>query len=151
MGADLVGYAAGGAVGRAIGSAIGLGVSFLIPVIPKGVAAKWGGNIGEMVSSLIVGGAVTKGVDKALGIKEDESAITIPQETSEEEEVQIAQETNQEQPQATSQASQEAVSNPIQENLTAKYANMPTKDQIKQMAYNQAFQGKGGRFGAYYA
>ena len=42
-------------------------------------------------------------------------------------------------------------SNNIPSDLTAKYANMPSKDQVKQMAYAQAFQGKGGRLGSYYA
>ena len=126
MGADLVGYAAGGAVGRAIGSAIGLGVSCLIPIIPKGTAMRWGGNIGDMVSSMIVGGTVTKSVDKVLGIKEETD-------------VELVQ--NNAQQEVTTQAEQPQVL------VTKNGSTMPldkslTSEQVKQLAYQQAFNGR---------
>lgn len=126
MGADLVGYAAGGAVGRAIGSAIGLGVSCLIPIIPKGTAMKWGGNIGDMVSSMIVGGTVKKSVDKVLGIKEETD-------------VELVQ--NNAQQEVTTQAEQPQVL------VTKNGSTMPldkslTREQVKQLAYQQAFNGR---------
>ena len=66
-----------------------------------------------------------------------------------------SQELPQEMQQAQAQSIQQEVvstqTNPIQQDLTAKYANMPSKDQVKQMAYAQAFKGKGGRFNTYYA
>ena len=59
----------------------------------------------------------------------------------------------QEQTQEITQVSDNTTTTETQENqdLYARYANMPTRSQVKQMAYAQAFQGKGGRFNTYYA
>ncbi|MBQ4646459.1 MAG: hypothetical protein IJB79_03840 [Candidatus Gastranaerophilales bacterium] len=140
MAADLVGYSAGGAVGRVIGAVIG-------GIICPGVGNKVGAAIGDAVCTMVVGGAVTKGVDKALGVEQESKEAPAQEEA--------IQTVAQNEPQV---AMQEPTSQPVvqneaqtQQDLTAKYANMPSKSEIKQAAYKQAFQGKGGRFNTYYA
>ncbi|MBQ8211709.1 MAG: hypothetical protein IJZ27_04170 [Treponema sp.] len=145
--ADLLGYAAGGSVGRTIGSAIGLGVSFISRgLVPKSVATRVGGNVGDMIGSMILGGFVTKKVDKMVGA--DENAQIEANQT------QLAQDTSNtaqiQQAQAPQQV--EATQQNADENLAMKYANMPSKHEVKQAAYAQAFQGqRAGRFNSYMA
>lgn len=135
--ADLVGYSSGSAVGKIIGATIG-------NIILPGVGSKVGAVVGEMLTSVVVGSTVTKGVDKLLGVKEED-------ETAQNETVQDAQnqEITQEQMQIA-QAPQQTQAQQTQD-LTSKYANMPSKDEIKKLAYAQAFQGQKGRFNSYYA
>ena len=160
--ADLVGFAAGGSVGRAIGSAIGLGVSFLTKgIIPKGTATRIGGNIGDMIGSMIVGCFVTKKVDKMVGADE-ESQMQAQQEkqlaqAQYEAQAQAQYEAQmQAQAQAQMQTNNQANQNP-QDNATsqegdiyAQYAHLPSREQVKQAAYAQAFSGK-SQFNRYYA
>ncbi len=147
-GADLVSYSLGGSIGRTIGAVIGAVIS---PA--KGVGAKVGAFIGDIIGSMIVGTTTCKAVDKALGVEEE--AMPNTQEIAQDvpSEAQIA-----EQPQATvqpqmqPQAQTTVQTNPIvQEDLTLKYANMPTKSQVRQAAYAQAFKGRGGNFNSYFA
>ena len=135
--ADLVGYSSGSAVGKIIGATIG-------NIILPGVGSKVGAVVGEMLTSVVVGSTVTKGVDKLIGVKEED-------ETAQNETVQDAQnqEITQEQMQIA-QAPQQTQAQQTQD-LTSKYANMPSKDEIKKLAYAQAFQGQKGRFNSYYA
>ena len=135
--ADLVGYSSGSAVGKIIGATIG-------NIILPGVGSKVGAVVGEMLTSVVVGSTVTKGVDKLIGVKEED-------ETAQNETVQDAQnqEITQEQMQIA-QAPQQTQAQQTQD-LTSKYANMQSKDEIKKLAYAQAFQGQKGRFNSYYA
>ena len=135
--ADLVGYSSGSALGKIIGATIG-------NIILPGVGSKVGAVVGEMLTSVVVGSTVTKGVDKLIGVKEED-------ETAQNETVHDAQnqEITQEQMQIA-QAPQQTQAQQTQD-LTSKYANMPSKDEIKKLAYAQAFQGQKGRFNSYYA
>ncbi len=135
--ADLIGYSSGSAVGKIIGATIG-------NIILPGVGSKVGAVVGEMLTSVVAGGTVSKGVDKLLGVKAED-------ETAQNETVQDAQnqEITQEQMQIA-QAPQQTQAQQTQD-LTSKYANMPSKDEIKKLAYAQAFQGQKGRFNSYYA
>ena len=138
--ADLVGYSSGGAIGRVLGAAIG-------NIIMPGVGSKVGAAVGDMLASVVVGSTVTKSVDKILGVKEEDEAM-------QNEATQIEQ-LQQEQPQEIAQAlpqeqSQEQPQEQTQD-IMAKYANMPSKDEVQRLAYAQAFQGQKGRFNSYYA
>ena len=135
--ADLIGYSSGSAVGKIIGATIG-------NIILPGVGSKVGAVVGEPLTSVVAGGTVSKGVDKLLGVKAED-------ETAQNETVQDAQnqEITQEQMQIA-QAPQQTQAQQTQD-LTSKYANMPSKDEIKKLAYAQAFQGQKGRFNSYYA
>lgn len=117
---------------RTAGAAIG---SFFGPL---------GAKIGDTIGTL-VGGVVSNNlVQKIFPVKEQAQEIAnAPQE--------ISQEVQQAQIQPIQQEVASTQTNPIQQDLTAKYVNMPSKDQVKQMAYAQAFQGKGGGFNTYYA
>ena len=136
MVADLVGYSSGGAIGRVLGAAIG-------NIIMPGVGSKVGAAVGDMLTSVVVGSTVTKGVDKLLGVKEEDEAMQNEATQIE----QLQQEQSQEQPQEQSQEQPQEQT----QDLMAKYANMPSKDEVQRLAYAQAFQGQKGRLNSYYA
>ena len=66
VGADLVGYASGGAVGRAIGAVVG-------GTICPGVGHKVGATLGDMFFTMLIGLTVTKTVDNVLGVQSEET------------------------------------------------------------------------------
>ena len=142
--ADLVGYSSGGAIGRVLGAAIG-------NIIMPGVGSKVGAAVGDMLASVVVGSTVTKGVDKLLGVKEEDEAMqneaTQIEQLQQEQPQEIAQVQMQEQPQEQSQEQPQEQT----QDLMAKYANMPSKDEVQRLAYAQAFQGQKGRLNSYYA
>ncbi|MBR5304710.1 MAG: hypothetical protein IKU37_07790 [Candidatus Gastranaerophilales bacterium] len=115
---------------RTVGATIG---SFFGPL---------GAKIGDTIGTL-AGGVVSNNlVQKIFPTKEQAQELAS----------EAPQEIQQAQPQIAQQAQTQVATNPIQQqDLSAKYANMPSKEQVKQMAYAQAFQGKGGRFNTYYA
>lgn len=142
--ADLVGYSSGGAIGRVLGAAIG-------NIIMPGVGSKVGAAVGDMLASVVVGSTVTSGVDKLLGVKEEDEAMqneaTQIEQLQQEQPQEIAQVQMQEQPQEQSQEQPQEQT----QDLMAKYANMPSKDEVQRLAYAQAFQGQKGRLNSYYA
>ena len=142
--ADLVGYSSGGAIGRVLGAAIG-------NIIMPGVGSKVGAAVGDMLASVVVGSTVTKSVDKILGVKEEDEAMqneaTQNEQLQQAQSQEIAQVQMQEQPQEQMQAQPQEQT----QDLMAKYANMPSKDEIQRLAYAQAFQGQKGRLNSYYA
>jgi len=128
-GADLVSYAAGGAVGRTIGSAIG---ALITPLNPIGA---WvGGLVGDMVCSMFVGNKVCGVVEKITN-KDDAKNTGVPQEND-----QIAQLSA---PQA--QIPQEATVH-----LDVDNQNL-TAEQVKELAYAQAFPKVAAQMNGYYA
>lgn len=142
--ADLVGYSSGGAIGRVLGAAIG-------NIIMPGVGSKVGAAVGDMLASVVVGSTVTKGVDKLLGVKEEDEAMQ--NEATQIEQLQQAQpqEIAQAQMQVQPQEQMQAQPQEQTQDLMAKYANMPSKDEVQRLAYAQAFQGQKGRLNSYYA
>ena len=142
---------------KATGKALAAGIATWatdagLSVVFRTIGATVGGFLGPVGSAIgsIVGNAVggllsCKIIQKIFPTKEQTQEIaSVPQ--------QMPQEPQQTQAQPAQQEVASAQTNPIQQqDLTAKYANMPSKDQVKQMAYAQAFQGKGGRFNTYYA
>lgn len=64
-GTDLISYGIGGAIGRVIGCAIGT----VCPALGVGVSVLAG--VGDMIGSMVIGGKVTKTVDKLIGADEE--------------------------------------------------------------------------------
>lgn len=129
-GMTLVADAGLSVVFRSLGATVG---GFLGPL---------GASIGSMVGNAIGGMVSNTLVQKIFPAKEQAQELAS----------EAPQEIQQAQPQIAQQVQTQAATNPIQQqDLTAKYANMPSKDQVKRMAYAQAFQGKGDRFNTYYA
>lgn len=63
-GTDLVSYAFGGALGRTVGTVIGT-------VIFPGVGTAIGAMLGDTAGSILIGGKITKAVDKVIGADEE--------------------------------------------------------------------------------
>lgn len=141
--ADLVGYSSGGAIGRVLGAAIG-------NIIMPGVGSRVGAAVGDMLASVVVGSTVTKSVDKILGVKEEDEA-TQNEQLQQAQPQEIAQVQMQVQPQEQSQEQPQEQTQEQTQDIMAKYANMPSKDEVQRLAYAQAFQGQKGRFNSYYA
>ncbi|MBR3605674.1 MAG: hypothetical protein IKL52_06565 [Candidatus Gastranaerophilales bacterium] len=120
-GADLFGYAAGGAVGRTIGSAIG---SFVGPM-----GAFLGGLVGDMVGSMFVGSKVCGAVEKVTN-KDDYKNTGNIEFASEEEKNALAQ--------AQSNVVAKA---PAQPNVVAQASAQPAQAVKTQASAQPAFQG----------
>ena len=146
--ADLVGYSSGSAIGKIIGATIG-------NIIMPGVGSKVGAAVGEMLTSVVVGSTVTSGVDKLLGVKEEDEAMqneaTQIEQLQQAQSQEIVQAQPQVQPQVQTQAQSQEQPQEQTQDLMAKYANMPSKDEVQRLAYAQAFQGQKGRLNSYYA
>ncbi|MBQ7286419.1 MAG: hypothetical protein IJW73_01505 [Candidatus Gastranaerophilales bacterium] len=162
-GADLVGYAAGGAVGRTLGSAVGTIFG------PMGTFI--GGLVGDMVGSMFVGSKVCGVVEKVTN-KDDFKNTGNIELASQEEQAQIMAAQNMQQPQTNEQVAVAQNTQPTQtqtepvaqekttqnkeasqENLAQKYANFPSRSEVKRMAYAQAFQSNKNKnlMNSYYA
>ena len=149
---------------KATGKALAAGVATWITdagfsVVFRTVGATVGsvfGPVGSAIGSLVgnaVGGLLScKLIQKIFPVKEQPQEVAqemqqAPIQVAQEEQTQIVEQIPQQ-----AQAQAETNSNQQQEvDITAKYANLPSKEQVKQMAYAQAFQGKGGRLNTYYA
>ena len=136
-GADLFGYAAGGAVGRTIGSAIG---SFVGPM-----GTFIGGLVGDMVGSMFVGSKVCGAVEKVTN-KDDYKNTGNIEFASEEEKKALAQAQSNVvakapvQPNVVAQApAQPAFQGAQNANKLNVDENLLTDEQIKKLAYSQVF------------
>lgn len=133
-GADLFGYAAGGAVGRTIGSAVGALVG------PMG--AFFGGLVGDMVGSMFVGSKVCGVVEKVTN-KDDYKNTGNIEFASEQEQAALAQAqtstATKAQPQAVKLQAQPAFEGAQNANRLNVDENLLTDEQIKKLAYSQVF------------
>lgn len=149
---------------KATGKALVAGVATWITdagfsVVFRTVGATVGsvfGPVGSAIGSLVgnaVGGLLScKLVQKIFPVKEQPQEVAqqmqeVPAQIAQQEQIQTVEQIPQ---QAQTQA--EAGLNQQQEvDIATKYANLPSKEQVKQMAYAQAFKGKEFQLKGYYA
>lgn len=139
------------ATGKAIAAGVanfftdaGLSVAFrTIGTAVGGFFGPLGASIGSIVGNTVGGFLSNKIIQKIFPTKTPEDKIA--QNDEQTQEIAQAQEVAQAQETAQAQA---------QENTSAKvkdYSNMPTKEQVRQMAYSQAFPKTASKMNGYYA
>ena len=103
-----------------------------------------GSAIGSFVGNIIGGFLSNKLIQTIFPMKEQ---AEVPQEDVQETNIEAQKVSTQTQEASSSSNETQATS----QDIMTKYANMPSREEVKQAAYAQAFQGKAGRLNRYYA